>query len=148
MSFWLVVAQVWKVINSCAVWNSYKPVKKTFCCTLTRWPFSPLTHPCLSFSPFRKKKKKSTDWHTLPTSAVYFCFSLAGLTILQRAITQNYCAGTNMVEQGGKAGRKCKVLFMLFYPDWQVPSAGAVTHPRLPRWRRLLATHQSRSPCF
>lgn len=58
MSFWLVVAQVWKVINSCAVWNSYKPVKKTFCFTLTRWPFSPLTHPCLSFSPFRKKKKK------------------------------------------------------------------------------------------
>lgn len=53
-----------------------------------------------------------------------------------------------MVEQGGKAGRKCKVLFMLFPPDWQVPSAGAVTHPRLPCWRRLLAAHQSRSPCF
>lgn len=131
MSFWLVVLQVWNAINSYADWNSYKLVKPL---QLTRF--------CLNFSPFRKKKKCCL---ADPPRLCGVFLSFAGL---KHAITQNYCAGMNMAEWGGKAGRKCKVLFLLFNPDWQVPSAGAVTHPRLPCWRRLLAAHQSTSRAF
>lgn len=35
-----------------------------------------------------------------------------------------------------------------FNPDWQIPSAGAVTHAGLPHWRPLLAGHQRSSLCF
>lgn len=106
MSFWLVVAQVWKVINSCAVWNSYKPVKKTFCCTLTRWPFSPLTHPCLSFSPFRKKKKKK---HWLAHPPHFCCVFLLFFGWFDHPAACNYSELLCRNEYGGaerKSGEK------------------------------------------
>lgn len=85
-------------------------------------PLSPLTPSCLSF-----RAKPLKGWQTLPMSAGCICFPFAGLPCND----WDCCAQGEMAEQGEnpKASSEC------FNPDWQVLSAGAVTHPGLPHWR-------------
>lgn len=86
----------------------------------------------LSFSPFRKTALAGRSSPLLPCGAA-------------SPALDSCPAARRHRESLGRAGRKRPVLFN---GDWQVPSAGGVTHPGLPRWRLLLARHQRSSLCF